>query len=335
MSVSLLSDFVLPGPGAMSLIVKIKEGDITREPVDAIVNAANNHMLGGSGVDGAIHDAAGDELYYACRDLPIIAQPDVRVETGDAVLLPGFDLTAKHIISAVGPIFNAAKARESEELFVSAYSRSLDIAAAEEGIDSVAFPAISCGIYGFPPKKGGRLVMELLKKRASEGIALKEVRVVLFGKAMFHLWVKRARRIFEEDDGGGEAGGQKVALDMKKNAEAVCASDSKAGPAEERANESVGKANDIALPKNDTCDTAGGGTASKEPVADSTVTEVADGTLALENPSTEATAPAPAPAAGADAEEAAAEKADALEPVLPLSSSSSPVTDVLHSPSSK
>lgn len=122
-------------------------GDITQLDVDAIVNAANESLLGGGGVDGAIHRAAGPELLAACRGFAA-APPGVRCPAGEARITPGFRLRARHVIHTVGPVWQGGSAGEPA-LLASCYRTSLRLAAAH-GLHSIAFPAISCGIFGYP-----------------------------------------------------------------------------------------------------------------------------------------------------------------------------------------
>jgi len=126
--------------------LRVVPGDITTMEVDAIVNAANQRLLGGGGVDGAIHRAAGPELLEACRRLPEV-RTDVRCPTGEARMTPGFRLAAKHIIHAVGPRYRETD--RCSELLRSAYRSSLELARAHQ-LKTIAFPAISCGAYGYP-----------------------------------------------------------------------------------------------------------------------------------------------------------------------------------------
>ncbi|HSN85079.1 MAG TPA: O-acetyl-ADP-ribose deacetylase, partial [Polyangiales bacterium] len=126
--------------------IEIVHGDLTQQAVDAIVNAANQKMLGGGGVDGAIHRAAGPELLEACRKVPEV-RPGVRCPTGEARITPGFGLRARHVIHTVGPVYRGRPADAA--LLGSAYRSALELAV-EHGLRSVAFPAISCGVYGYP-----------------------------------------------------------------------------------------------------------------------------------------------------------------------------------------
>jgi len=126
---------------------EVIEADITTLAVDAIVNAANETLLGGGGVDGAIHRAAGPELLAACRALPEV-RPNVRCPTGQARITPGFRLPAKFVIHTVGPVWHGGGAGEAEQL-ASCYRESLRLARKQD-VRSIAFPAISCGVYGYP-----------------------------------------------------------------------------------------------------------------------------------------------------------------------------------------
>ena len=137
-------------------MIKIIQGDITTLAVDAIVNAANQVMLGGGGVDGAIHWAAGDELYEACLKVPEV-RPGVRCPTGEARITPGFKLPAKFVIHTVGPVYRDGQHGEPEKL-AACYRNSLALAA-ENGCASIAFPCISTGIYGYPKEEAAQIAV--------------------------------------------------------------------------------------------------------------------------------------------------------------------------------
>jgi O-acetyl-ADP-ribose deacetylase (regulator of RNase III) len=157
-------------------------GDLTTQEVDAVVNAANHGLLGGGGVDGAIHRAAGPELLAACRRVRAEQYPD-GLPTGDAVATPGFRLPARWVIHTVGPTW--AKTKDKSALLASAYRRSLEVAD-ELGAESVAFPAISTGVYRWPMDDGARIALATV--RASRTRA-REVRFVLHDQRAYDLFV--------------------------------------------------------------------------------------------------------------------------------------------------
>lgn len=157
------------------------KGDLTLAEVDAIVNAANERMLGGGGVDGAIHRAAGPALLAACREVAEV-RPGVRCPTGEARITPGFALAAAHVIHTVGPIYRGRP--EDAELLASAHRSSLELAV-EAGLGTVAFPAISCGVYGYPAPDAAEIALGVARERAWE---LSEIRFVLFSDALLTLW---------------------------------------------------------------------------------------------------------------------------------------------------
>ena len=140
-------------------MIELLRADITTLTVDAIVNAANSSLAGGGGVDGAIHRAAGPELARAATRLAPCA-------TGDAVITPGFRLPARYVIHAVGPVWHGGTRGEAE-LLRGAYERSFALALGEESVASIAFPAISTGVYGYPKRDAAGIALEVM--RAHEG----------------------------------------------------------------------------------------------------------------------------------------------------------------------
>jgi O-acetyl-ADP-ribose deacetylase (regulator of RNase III) len=157
--------------------VQVVVGDITKQDVEAIVNAANSSLLGGGGVDGAIHRAGGPEILEECREIRRTRFPQ-GLPTGEAVITTGGKLSALYIIHTVGPIFGEQRGKEAE-LLANCYHNSLTLAV-EKNLTSVAFPAISTGVYGYPPDQAAEVSSRTIENFLATDRQLKEVRLVFF-----------------------------------------------------------------------------------------------------------------------------------------------------------
>jgi O-acetyl-ADP-ribose deacetylase (regulator of RNase III) len=157
--------------------VRVVVGDITKQDVEAIVNAANSSLLGGGGVDGAIHRAGGPEILEECREIRRTRFPE-GLPTGEAVITTGGKLPALYVIHTVGPIYGEPRGREAE-LLANCYHNSLTLAV-EKNLTSVAFPAISTGVYGYPLREAAEVSSRTIENFLSTDRQLKEVRLVFF-----------------------------------------------------------------------------------------------------------------------------------------------------------
>ncbi len=152
-------------------------GDLTKQDVEAIVNAANSSLLGGGGVDGAIHRAGGPVILEACRDIRRTRFPQ-GLPTGEAVITTGGNLTALYVIHTVGPIYGEQGGKEAE-LLANCYHNSLTLAV-EKNLSSVAFPSISTGVYGYPRAEAAEISSRTIENFLATDRQLKEVRLVFF-----------------------------------------------------------------------------------------------------------------------------------------------------------
>lgn len=155
--------------------LQVLSGDITRLAVDAIVNAANESLLGGGGVDGAIHRAAGPELLAYCRTLG-------GCPTGEAKITPGFRLPSKHVIHTVGPVWRDGSQGEAQQLGLC--YRNCFLLARKHGLRSIAFPAISCGVYGYPRDAAARIAVAECRMALRDNPDLEQVLLVAFDESM-------------------------------------------------------------------------------------------------------------------------------------------------------
>ena len=168
----------------------VVEGDITKQKVDAVVNAADSTLLGGGGVDGAIHRAAGPELLEECRKLG-------GCPTGEAKITKGYRLPAKWVIHTVGPVWRDGKHGE-DELLASCYRNSLALAV-QNGVRTIAFPSISTGAYGFPMERAARIAALETKKFVEQNEAIEKVLFVCFGRSAYEIYFEAVREVFNTE----------------------------------------------------------------------------------------------------------------------------------------
>ena len=162
----------------MKIRIEIIRGDITRQKTDAIVNAANNSLLGGGGVDGAIHDAAGEELLAECRTLN-------GCETGEAKMTKGYNLPAKYVIHTVGPVWRGGNHNE-KELLASCYRNCLKLAS-DNNLRTIAFPSISTGAYGFPSEPAAEIALTEIRRFLKNNSTIEKVVIVCFSEDSFKI----------------------------------------------------------------------------------------------------------------------------------------------------
>ncbi len=165
--------------------IKLVQGDITKQTVDAIVNAANSSLMGGGGVDGAIHRAGGAAILEECRK---IVDRQGGCKTGQAVITTGGNLPARYVIHTVGPVWNGGKNKE-EQLLADCYNKSLKLAV-EHGIKTIAFPNISTGIYHFPKDKAAGIAVETVKHFLSNNSEIEQVVFVCFDEENYRLYLQ-------------------------------------------------------------------------------------------------------------------------------------------------
>ena len=169
-------------------VIEVMQGDITTLETDAIVNAANSSLMGGGGVDGAIHRAAGPALLEECIKIAKSRSPESPCPAGEAVITGAGKLKAKYVIHTVGPVWHGG-ARGEAELLASCYRKSL-LLAEENGIKSVAFPNISTGVYGYPKEKAARVAVDTVREVIEKTVNIERVILVCFDEENLALYKK-------------------------------------------------------------------------------------------------------------------------------------------------
>jgi O-acetyl-ADP-ribose deacetylase (regulator of RNase III) len=176
--------------------IRIVKGDIAEQTVDAIVNAANRSLLGGGGVDGAIHRKGGPQILEECRQIRAGKWPE-GLPTGKAVITTGGKLPSKYVIHTVGPIWEGEKQNEAQRL-ADAYTNSLKVAATK-GLRTIAFPSISTGAYGYPLEEAASVALNAVNEALKEQSSIAEVVFVLFSEKALEIYVNKSREFFTSD----------------------------------------------------------------------------------------------------------------------------------------
>jgi len=174
-------------------VVQLIVGDITDVEADAVVNAANSTLMGGFGVDGAIHSKGGPKILEECKHIRATSWPD-GLPTGYAVITSGGNLKAKHVIHTVGPVWHGGLQGEAD-LLKQAYRNSLKLAAAN-GLKTVAFPSISTGAYGYPVEEASKVAVKTIKNFLENDKNLEKVVLVLYSEQAFNVYLSAARQVF-------------------------------------------------------------------------------------------------------------------------------------------
>ena len=177
-------------------LLRILQGDITDQDVDAIVNAANPSLMGGGGVDGAIHRKGGPEILEECKRIRKTRYPE-GLPTGEAVMTTGGRLKARYVIHTVGPIWRGGGSGEAE-LLANAYRNSLKLAA-ERGLKSIAFPSISTGAYGYPIEEASKIALKTIREFLEREDKLEEVRLVLYTRDSYETFERRFKELFKTE----------------------------------------------------------------------------------------------------------------------------------------
>lgn len=175
--------------------IELREGDITTFAVDAIVNAANPSLMGGGGVDGAIHRAAGPQLREECKRIRKEMYPE-GLPTGEAVITGGYNLPAKYVIHTVGPVWRGG-AHNEDELLAKAYRSCLTVAT-ERRLRTVAFPSISTGAYGFPIERAARIALRTVAEYLKHSVLPEKVLFVLYGREAYEVYRRAKEELARE-----------------------------------------------------------------------------------------------------------------------------------------